>query len=89
MTETPRSIPLTLPEQDLIRGLRDIADSPLKGRILAVIDELVRLGREPRCADAQADGVPCGCAQSQCETCHGAFERVDALVEQNFSTPAA
>ena len=33
--------------------------------------------------DAQADGVPCGCAQSDCETCNRVFERVDALVERN------
>jgi hypothetical protein len=88
MTE-PLSIPLTTREHDLIRGLRDIADSRLKNRILAVMDDLVRLGQEPRCADAQADGVPCGCGQTQCETCNRVFERVDALVERGSPTRAA
>jgi hypothetical protein len=89
MTETPLSIPLTTREHDLIRGLREIADSSLKSRILAVMDDLVRLGQEPHCADAQADGVPCGCAQSQCETCNSVFEEMDALVELKFPTPVA
>jgi hypothetical protein len=89
MTETRLSTPLTTREHDLIRGLRDIADSRLKSRILTVIDDLVRLGQEPRCADAQADGVPCGCGQSQCETCSRVFERVDVLVERAFPTRAA
>jgi hypothetical protein len=81
MTETRLSIPLTTREHALIRGLRDIADSRLKNRILSVMDDLVRIGQEPRCTDAQADGVPCGCAQSDCETCNSVFERVDALVQ--------
>ena len=79
MTETRPSLPLTARERDLIRGLRDIADSRLKNRILAVMDDLVRLGQEPRCADAQADGVPCGCGQVQCETCSRVFERVSEI----------
>ena len=84
MTEARTSIPLTVPEYSLIIGLRDITDSELKSRILAVIDGLVRLGSEPRCAGAQADGVPCGCPQSQCESCGSAFERVQSLVNQGF-----
>jgi hypothetical protein len=84
MTETRRSIPLTTREHELIRGLRDINDSRLKNHILSVMDDLVRLGQEPGCTDAQADGVPCGCAQSDCETCNRVFERVDALAQPNI-----
>lgn len=89
MTEKRLSIPLTTPEHDLIRGLRDIPDSPLKSRILAAMNDLVRLGQEPCCTDAQADGVPCGCGQSQCDACDGALERVDALIETTFPPRAA
>jgi hypothetical protein len=89
MTEKRLSIPLTVPEVELIHGLRDIPDSPLKSRILVAIEDLVRLGQAPGCADAQADGVPCGCGQSQCETCAGALERVDALIETNLPPWAA
>ena len=87
MTETRLSIPLTTAEHELIRGLRDIADSRLKSRILAVVGDLVRLGQEPRCTDAQADGVPCGCGQSQCESCNRVFEQVDVLVSRKFPQP--
>jgi hypothetical protein len=80
MTELKLSIPLTTAEHTLIRGLREIPESDLKSRILTAVDDLVRLGQEPRCSDAQADGVPCGCAQSQCETCNSVFERIAALV---------
>ncbi len=80
MTEPKLSIPLTTAEHTLIRGLREIPESELKSRILTAMDDLVRLGQEPRCSDAQADGVPCGCAQSQCETCNSAFERLAALL---------
>lgn len=89
MTETRLSIPLTIPEVELIHGLRDIPDSPLKSRILAAMNDLVRLGLGPCCADAQADGVPCGCGQSQCDACDGALERVAALIETNFPPRAA
>jgi len=84
MTEQPLAIPLTPPERDLIRGLRAIPDSELKRRILDAVDDLIRIGQEPRCTDAQADGVPCGCSRSDCETCNSVFQRVTGLVDQNF-----
>jgi len=89
MIEKRLLIPLTIPEVELIHGLRDIPDSPLKSRILAAVNDLVRLGQGPCCTDAQADGVPCGCGQSQCDACDGALERVDALVETTFPFRAA
>lgn len=82
MTDQKIAIPLTSPERDLIYGLRAIPDSVLKRRILSLVDDIVRLGQEPRCVEAQADGVPCACADSNCETCIGVFERLSEIVDQ-------
>lgn len=89
MTENLPAIPLTAPERNLILGLRAIADSPLRHRVLAVVDGLVRIGREPCCAEAQADGVPCDSVHSQCDACDGVFEQVESLVERNFPSRVA
>ena len=89
MTEQEVAIPLTNRERDLIHSLRAIPDSALKRRILGAVDDLVRLGEEPRCAEAQADGVPCGCSRSDCATCNRVTERLTAIVETNVPTRAA
>jgi hypothetical protein len=88
MTEVLLPIPLTAPERGLIFGLRAIADSPLRHRLLEVVDRLIQIGQEPCCAEAQADGVPCASVHRQCDTCDGVFERVQALVELSFPRPA-
>jgi hypothetical protein len=84
MTEDRLAIPLTAPERDLIFGLRAVGDSPLRRRVFAVVDGLVRIAREPCCAESQADGVPCDSVHSQCEMCDGVLEKVETLVEKNF-----
>ena len=89
MTEPTTAIPLTASERDLIRDLRAIPDSALKRRVLAAVDELLHLGCEPRCAEAQADGVPCGCARSDCAACNRVTERVTSIVEGNLPSHAA
>jgi hypothetical protein len=69
MTQQEVAIPLTPSERDLIHSLRAIPDSALKRRILGAVDDLVRLGGEPRCAEAQADGVPCPDPSCTCDRC--------------------
>jgi hypothetical protein len=34
-----------------------------------LLDRLLEVACEPRCAEAQADGVPCSTAGGSCETC--------------------
>lgn len=88
MTEVPLPIMLTAPERGLIFGLRAIADSPLRRRLLEVVGRLIEIGQEPCCAAAQADGAPCASVHSQCDACADTFERVHALVELSFPRPA-
>lgn len=89
MTEPFLAIPLSANERNLIFGLRAISDSPLRGRVLAVVDGLVRVGQEPCCVRSQADGVPCDSVHSQCDACGLVFEKVQSLVESFFPFPAA
>jgi hypothetical protein len=64
-------------EWRLIQALRGLPPSPLRARLIALIDELVDFAREPRCPEAQADGVPCESAQRSCDQCL----QLTALVE--------
>lgn len=89
MTDQKIAIPLTSPERDLIRDLRAIPDSALKRRVLAAVEELIHLGCEPRCAEAQADGVPCGCSRADCATCNRVGDLVTAIVETTLPPHAA
>jgi hypothetical protein len=45
------------------------AREPLGRRPDLRIDPLVVLAGEPRCAEAQADGVPCAVLGPSCESC--------------------
>ena len=82
MTDRITAIPLTYRERELIEGLRAIPESALKRKILGLVDDIVRLGQEPKCFEAQADGVPCACSDSSCETCIGVFERLAEIVDE-------
>jgi hypothetical protein len=53
----------------LIRRLRDELPADAQARFFREFEHLLTLASEPRCAEAQADGVPCGTAQNECEDC--------------------
>ena len=82
MTERIVAVPLSHHERELIEGLRAIPETALKRKIVGLVDDIVRLGQEPRCVEAQADGVPCACADSSCETCIEVFQRLADIVDQ-------
>jgi len=82
MTDRITAVPLTHRERELIEGLRAIPESALKRKIVSLVDDIVRLGQEPKCVESQADGVPCACVKSSCETCIGVFERLAEIVDQ-------
>jgi hypothetical protein len=56
-------------EWTLVCGLRDIPASPLRDLMHELIVALIDYVKEPRCAETQADGVPCESAESDCEQC--------------------
>ncbi len=66
-------------EWRLIARLREAPEGPLRHRLLELLDELVQFLREPRCAQVQADGVPCGAVEADCEECLQVAEMLTTL----------
>jgi hypothetical protein len=56
--------PMPSPE----RVLEAIKDLPLE-RLQVLLEELANIAGEPRCAEAQADGVPCTSPRRDCAQC--------------------
>ncbi len=63
------SVKLSPEEWRLIAGLRDIPPSPLRDLMSEMMSALVDYVREPKCAEMQADGVPCASPTADCEQC--------------------
>ena len=63
------SVKLDPEEWRLVAGLRDIPASPLRELMHELMMSLVEYVREPRCAELQADGVPCESPAADCEQC--------------------
>lgn len=64
-----KTVTLNAAEWRLIRSLREIPDSPLRDLLEEVLHRLTDFVREPRCAEVQADGVPCDRPEADCEQC--------------------
>lgn len=56
-------------EQRLVRDLREALPVEAQTVFFRQLDELLGLLAEPRCSDAQADGVPCAEVAVGCEEC--------------------
>lgn len=65
MSDTPEPKPLTGSEERLLSVARSLPPEALH----RLVDELCTLVESPRCAESQADGVPCGSAHTSCERC--------------------
>lgn len=66
-------------EWQILSRLREVPEGPLRDRLLALLDELVAFVQEPRCSQVQADGVPCGSVDADCEECLKVNELLDTL----------
>ena len=53
----------------LIQRLRDALPPDTRAGFFREFDQLLCIAADPRCAEAQADGVPCGTADANCEDC--------------------
>ena len=56
-------------EERLVRGLRGALPVEAQTIFFQQFDELLALLAEPRCAECQADGVPCPHVGVSCEQC--------------------
>jgi hypothetical protein len=72
-------VTLSPEEWKLVSALRIIPESPLKERLDALFDELLRFAADPKCAESQADGVPCTSTAADCESCRRVTDLIDLL----------
>ena len=68
--------PLSLEEWRLLCSLREIPTGELRERVTGLAARLADFVRDPRCAEMQADGVPCADVSTACEDC----QEVNALL---------
>ncbi len=66
-------------EWRILSRMREVPEGPLRDRLLNLLEELVALVQEPRCSQVQADGVPCGAVDADCEECLKVTELLDTL----------
>lgn len=63
----------------MMEKIRDVERAVDERRLLG---QIVKILREPHCAESQADGVPCGDAHGSCDQCGRAAELAEALGEK-------
>jgi hypothetical protein len=78
----PLHVALDDAEWRLVRELREIPPSPLRERMLGVIDALVAFVQNPGCPEIQADGVPCKSPNADCERCAQVTGLLDDLQQR-------
>jgi hypothetical protein len=76
------TVALSPEEWRLVSTLREIPESPLKVKLDEIIDLAVALVQDPKCSQVQADGVPCGTAMADCETCARVTGALDTVIRQ-------
>lgn len=56
-------------EAQIVQRLRDSLPADAHATFFRDLEELLTLAAEPRCAEFQADGVPCATLETDCEHC--------------------
>ena len=79
MPESTVDVTLTAREWELVSTLRAIPPSPLRTKVTALIDDLVRFIHDPKCAEMQGDGVPCDNVSTACEQCVHVAEMLESM----------
>ncbi len=66
-------------EWRLVCSLREVPESALRARVAALVEALIQLAREPRCAEHMADGVPCASVHANCDQCVEVTRMLESL----------
>jgi hypothetical protein len=69
-------------EWRLIESLRNLPESPLRGRIFDLLDSLLFYVRNPRCEGMGVEGFPCGEPAATCEECHAVWDLLQAMADR-------
>jgi hypothetical protein len=62
-------------------------ESPLRDRVHRLLGELLEFARNPRCAEFQADGIPCANPMADCDPCQIVTGMLDTLARSLPSRP--
>jgi len=73
------TLTVTPAEARMITILRNMPDSPLRGRVNRLLEELLAFARNPRCHELQADGVPCENPEADCDQCQVVLAMLDTM----------
>ena len=84
MREPGVSVDLSADEWRFVSDLRAFPSSPLRDRALALFNAVLEFSREPRCPEAQADGVPCDTPSRSCDQCLHLEEMLETLRRRTF-----
>jgi hypothetical protein len=60
---------LSTEERSLIVQLREVPPGAVRQQLVELLEELVGFVRDPRCPEAQGDGMPCLSLALACEQC--------------------
>jgi hypothetical protein len=75
----PPETDASVDEQRLLWALREMPPGELRERFVALIADMACAVVHPHCPEAQADGVPCSAAATQCERCRRATPLLNRL----------
>ena len=64
-----RRVSLAADEWELVWDSREVPSGPRKAALMRLLRDIVAFVAQPGCAEAQADGVPCSTASSDCAQC--------------------
>ena len=79
MTSTGVALVLSPEERQLVEALREVPESPLRRKMVALLGELFAFARAPMCTEVQGDGVSCENPASQCDQCARVTRVLDSL----------
>ena len=73
------SILVTPTEKHILASIRELPEGQLRRRLEGFLVELTDFVRDPKCAEVQADGIPCGSAKADCEECQKVSQLLETL----------
>jgi hypothetical protein len=79
MTAAGVALVLSPEERQLVEALREVPESPLRRKMVALLGELFSFARTPQCPETQGDGVPCENPAAQCDQCARVTRVLDSL----------
>ena len=82
MTGLGVALVLSPEERKLVEALREVPESPLRRKMVGLLESLFAFARAPQCPEEQGDGAPCESPTAQCDQCARVTRVLDALAHR-------